>query len=95
MGRRHNIVGSNGLIFENLQPLKTDRCPFVNLPISKTGHFGEGVTKEDMAELQWLHPKVVAQVGFTEWTTSGMLRHATFMGLRDDKSPKEITREIQ
>ena len=94
MGRRHNIVGSNGLIFENLQPLKTDRRPFVNLPINKRGHFGEGVTTEDMAGLQWLRPKLVAQIGFTEWTTSGMLRHATFMGLRDDKAPTEVIREV-
>ena len=39
-------------------------------------------------------PKLVAQIGFTEWTTSGMLRHATFMGLRDDKAPTEVIREV-
>jgi hypothetical protein len=63
------------------------------LPISKKRHFGEGITKEDMAKLQWLNPKLVAQVSFTEWTHSGLLRHATFLGLRDDKDPKEVMRE--
>ena len=85
---------SRNALFKKLQPLKTERCPFVNLPINKRGHFGEGVTTEDMAGLQWLRPKLVAQIGFTEWTTSGMLRHATFMGLRDDKAPTEVIREV-
>ncbi|MDQ6808402.1 MAG: hypothetical protein M3Z64_03100 [Verrucomicrobiota bacterium] len=30
---------------------------------------------------------------FTEWTTYGLLRHATFLGLREDKSADEVTRE--
>jgi bifunctional non-homologous end joining protein LigD len=76
-----------------LKPLLRRSCPFSNLPISKTGHFGEGITKEDMAKLRWVRPKLVAQVSFTEWTSYGLLRHATFMGLRDDKRPEEIVRE--
>ena len=84
---------SRRTLFNGLQPLKTNRCPFANLPLSKTGHFGEGITKEDMAALQWLRPEVVAQVSFTEWTNSGLLRHATFLGLRGDKDPKEVIRE--
>jgi bifunctional non-homologous end joining protein LigD len=46
-----------------------------------------------MAKLQWLSPKLVAQVSFTEWTHGGLLRHATFLGLRDDKDPEEVVRE--
>jgi bifunctional non-homologous end joining protein LigD len=40
----------------------------------------------------WLEPRLVAQVGFTEWTADHRLRHPTFLGLRDDKSPREVTR---
>jgi ATP-dependent DNA ligase len=76
-----------------LKPLATETCPFANLPINKRGHFGEGITEEDMAKLQWLSPKLVAQVSFTEWTHGGLLRHATFFGLRDDKDAKEVVRE--
>jgi bifunctional non-homologous end joining protein LigD len=76
-----------------MRPMILRRCPFVNLPISKTGHFGEGITREDMANLKWVRPKYVAQVSFTELTSYGLLRHATFLGLRDDKSPREVTRE--
>ena len=80
-------------LFETLAPLATAKCPFANLPSSKKSHFGEGVTAEDMKKLKWLKPKLVAQVRFAEWTTYGLLRHATFLGLRDDKSPREVVRE--
>ncbi len=41
----------------------------------------------------WVEPKLVAQVGFTEWTRDGRLRHPRFLGLREDKSAKEVVRE--
>ena len=72
---------------------RSENCPFVNLPSSKKGHFGEGVTAEDMPKLRWLKPKLVAQVAFTEWTNYGLLRHATYLGLREDKDPTEVVRE--
>ena len=68
-------------------------CPFSNLPSSKTGQWGEGMTAEQMAEIQWLKPKLVAQVKFTEWTRDGHLRHADFLGLRADKLHTEVIRE--
>ena len=41
----------------------------------------------------WLKPRLVGEVAFTEWTREGILRHPTFQGLREDKSPREIVRE--
>jgi bifunctional non-homologous end joining protein LigD len=41
----------------------------------------------------WVEPELVAQVGFTEWTRAGRLRHPRFLGLRDDKSAREVVRE--
>jgi bifunctional non-homologous end joining protein LigD len=41
----------------------------------------------------WVEPKLVAEVGFTEWTRDGRLRHPRFQGLRDDKSANEVVRE--
>ena len=38
-------------------------------------------------------PSLVAQIGFTEWTRDGLLRHPRFTGLRDDKDPREVVRE--
>jgi DNA ligase D-like protein (predicted ligase) len=38
-------------------------------------------------------PKLVAQIGFTEWTNGDKLRHPRFLGLREDKRPEEVVRE--
>lgn len=43
--------------------------------------------------VNWVKPEMVAQIGFTEWTEDGKLRHPRFLGLRRDKSPKEVKRE--
>jgi len=80
-------------LFEKLKPFAAPQCPFANLPSSKKSHFGEGVTAEDMKKLKWLKPQLVAQVQFAEWTNYGLLRHATFLGRRDDKEPREVTRD--
>ena len=41
----------------------------------------------------WVRPALVAQVGFSEWTRDGRLRHPRFLGLRDDKAAAEVVRE--
>jgi DNA ligase D-like protein (predicted ligase) len=43
--------------------------------------------------VHWVEPRLVAQVGFSEWTTDGMLRHPRFQGLRRDKQPADVVRE--
>lgn len=80
-------------IIRQLLPLATTRCPFVNLPNSYTSHWGEGITAEDMATLRWVHPRVVMEVSFVEWTRDGLLRHAQFVSVRDDKPASEVRRE--
>jgi bifunctional non-homologous end joining protein LigD len=43
--------------------------------------------------VSWVEPKLVAQIGFSEWTSYGRLRHPRFLGLRDDKAASEVVRE--
>jgi len=43
--------------------------------------------------VHWVKPKLVAQIGFTEWTPAEKLRHPRFLGLRQDKKPEEVVRE--
>lgn len=43
----------------------------------------------------WIEPELVANFGFTEWTTDGKLRHPRYEGLRPDKDPRSVTRESQ
>ena len=46
------------------------------------------------SRVHWVEPQLVAQVGFSEWTTDGELRHPRFQGLRRDKDPAEVVREM-
>ena len=41
----------------------------------------------------WVEPELVVQVGFSEWTRDGRLRHPRFLGVRDDKDAREVVRE--
>jgi bifunctional non-homologous end joining protein LigD len=40
-----------------------------------------------------VRPELVAEAGFSEWTSDGRLRHPRFLGLRTDKSAAEVIRE--
>jgi bifunctional non-homologous end joining protein LigD len=44
--------------------------------------------------VHWVKPQLVGQVGFSEWTDAGELRHPRFQGLRDDKQPRDVVREL-
>jgi len=46
-----------------------------------------------MKGVHWARPELVAQVGFSEWTPDGNLRHPRYVGLRDDKRPEQVVRE--
>ena len=66
---------------------------FANLPEPASARRGEAVTAEVMKQIQWLRPKLVAQIEYTEWTSGNHLRHARFVGLRDDKKAEEVVKE--
>lgn len=91
---RAGITGAQrAALFELLTPLKVEKCPFADLPTGKTGHWGEGVTEEDMKVLKWVKPTLVAEIAFTEWTRDGHLRHSAFIGVRTDKDARSVVRE--
>jgi bifunctional non-homologous end joining protein LigD len=80
-------------LFDAMRPLETPRCRFANLPSSRSSHWGEGITLEEMSVVHWVKPVLVAEVSFAEWTRDGSLRHAAFIGLRDDKPARSVVRE--
>ncbi len=45
-------------------------------------------------QAKWVEPKFVCEVAFATWTADNLVRQASFQGLREDKSPKEVKREI-
>jgi DNA ligase D-like protein (predicted ligase) len=63
-----------------LAQLKTPRSPFADDELPRRG-------------VHWVTPKLVAQIGFTEWTAGSKLRHPQFLGLREDKRPEDVVRE--
>jgi ATP-dependent DNA ligase len=65
---------------EKLDKLETEENPFGR---------GEGPGEK----VHWVKPRLVAQIGFTEWTEDNKLRHPRFLGLRRDKDPEKVTRE--
>ncbi|MGH2945931.1 MAG: non-homologous end-joining DNA ligase [Solirubrobacteraceae bacterium] len=62
-----------------LAPLRRDGSPFADEVRER------GAT--------WVQPRLVAQIGFSEWTRDGRLRHPRFLGLREDKPAEEVVRE--
>jgi DNA ligase D-like protein (predicted ligase) len=65
---------------QQLVNLEQDRPPFQRGELPKRG-------------VHWVRPRLVAQIGFSEWTPDGQLRHPRFLGLRYDKPPDEVVRE--
>ena len=76
-----------------LRTLEIDKCPFANLPESKSGRWGQGLTAEKMKECRWVKPVLVGQFEFLEWTGENHLRHSRFIALRDDRDPRDVVRE--
>lgn len=65
-----------------LEKMKQDRPPFVSLP---SGAGNKAI---------WVEPKLVCEVRFATWTADNLVRQASFQGLREDKSPREVKREL-
>jgi bifunctional non-homologous end joining protein LigD len=83
-------AGKVGTGFDN-QTLRSlhDRLAAIERP---TPAFAIGTLPR--SRVHWVEPRLVGQVAFTEWTDAGELRHPRFQGLRDDKDPHEVVREI-
>jgi bifunctional non-homologous end joining protein LigD len=80
-------------LYEGLQKIRRETCPFVNLPEKSPGRWRQGITPAVMKRCVWVEPVLVAQVKFTEWTSDDQLRQPVFIGLRSDKDLKEVVRE--
>jgi len=87
------VPASRRQLFEKLHPLVILECPFANLPEKHRSRWGEGLTADDMKKCVWLRPELVAQIEFLEWTESDHLRHSKFVGLREDRNPRDVVKE--
>lgn len=48
-----------------------------------------------LGRVNWVEPRLVAEIAFAEFTAEGVVRHASFIGLREDKPVEEITPEVR
>jgi DNA ligase D-like protein (predicted ligase) len=66
-------------VFNELKPLVTSKCPFINLP--EPNRSGHGLSAEKMKDCLWVKPERRCELEFVERTNSGRLRHAVFRRL--------------
>jgi bifunctional non-homologous end joining protein LigD len=79
-------------ILQKLKPLETKTCPFVEEPeYNKPSRFRPNPPH---ATVVWVKPKLVAELSFREVTKDGAIRHPSFKGLREDKKPETVVREV-
>jgi bifunctional non-homologous end joining protein LigD len=69
-------------LYTKLHKLETKTMPFARRPA------------DARRDVHWVEPKLVAQVRFANWTADNLVRQAAFLGLREDKAPTEVTREM-
>jgi bifunctional non-homologous end joining protein LigD len=80
-------------LYKKFRDEERNDCPFVDLPSKSAGQWSQGITPSMMNKMHWINPKFVAQIKFSEWTRDQKLRQPVFLGLRDDKDPREVIRE--
>jgi bifunctional non-homologous end joining protein LigD len=73
------------VLLKTLVGLERSQSPFapVGLPVGAK-----------IREARWVDPKLVCEVAFMEWTGHGHIRHGSFQGLRPDKDPRKVVREV-
>lgn len=68
---------------KNLAKITCQASPFLTFP------------KMKLSDIIWVKPKLIAVINFLSWTKDGRLRHPSFEGLRNDKNPKSVVKEVE
>lgn len=71
-----------------LAPLASDTNPF-----AESAAEIRKASRSSPSQTHWVTPSLVVEIGFSEWTGAGRLRHPRYQGLRDDKDAREVVRE--
>lgn len=67
-----------------LRPLDRVTSPFEHFPTKRAEALG----------VQWVDPKLVVEISFSNWTEDGLLRHPVFQGLREDKKARDVIHDV-
>ena len=69
-------------LFRRLDPMAIPKSPFAKKLLA-----------EDARRVRFVRPELVAEVDFRAWTAEGLVRHASFKGLREDKPAEDVVLE--
>ena len=82
------------MLHQKFQGEARKECPFADLPSKHAGQWVQGITPGMMRKISWINPVFVCQVKFAEWTRDAKLRAPVYLGLRTDKAPAAVKREM-
>jgi bifunctional non-homologous end joining protein LigD len=74
-----------------LQPLATNKMPLA-VPPPRNSRFGSPL---ELSRVHWVKPELVVEVKYLAWTGDNLPRQVVYEGLREDKPPTEIRREMR
>ena len=75
-------------VWQRLRPLAVDNLP-LSVPPPRNSRFGSPLV---LSRVHWVRPEMVAEVSYAEWTPDGLLRHAVYLGEREDKPAMDVRR---
>ncbi|HZA37906.1 MAG TPA: non-homologous end-joining DNA ligase [Candidatus Baltobacteraceae bacterium] len=85
---------SLSMFYKKFRVQERSDCPFVDLPSKQNGQWVLGITPSMMRKMHWVNPVFVCEIKFAEWTRDKKLRAPVFLGLREDKKPSDVIREV-
>src|SRR6516225_3927263 len=65
-------------LVERLRKIELSGPPFAEVP------------RDHRRGSRWAEPRLVAEIAYSNWTTDRVMRHPKFVGLREDKAPREV-----
>jgi ATP-dependent DNA ligase len=75
-------------LWRRLQPLAIKKMP-LDVPPPRTSRFGSPLV---LSRVHWVHPEMVVEVSYVEWTPDRLLRHVVYLGEREDKPASDVIR---
>lgn len=89
-GHLHYVGGvGTGFSNEMLETLRNQLAGLDTTPPKNLMIAGEDLERG----IHWVKPELVAETSFTAWSGAGRVRHAVFLGLRQDKAAKDVVRD--
>src|SRR5229473_3239835 len=76
-------------VWRRLQPLAVDKMPLAEPP-PRGRRFGSPLV---LSRVHWVRPEMVVEVSFAEWTPDSLIRHAVYLGEREDKPAIKVRRD--